>query len=90
MEEISNYFNEHAETFTIYVVEQKFATGQGLEYFKQFQNTEHFIKTDSQLKKMIMRVLAYIQVHVPDAGALIKLIFSSRLSETQSGIVEAI
>ncbi len=90
MEEISNYFNEHAEAFTIYVVEQKFATGQGLEYFKQFQNTEHFIKTDSQLKKMIMRVLAYIQVHVPDAGALIKLIFSSRMSETQSGIVEAI
>lgn len=90
MNEICNLFNEHAETFTIYVVEQKFAVGQGREYFKQFQNTEHFIKTDSQLKKGILRVLTYIQVHIPNAAELIKYCFSSTLTCKQSGIIDAI
>lgn len=90
MEDISELFNEHAESFTIYVVEQSFAVGQGHEYFKQFQNTEHFIKTDSQLKKGIRRILAYIQVHIPDAAELIKICFSTNMTEKQSGIVEAI
>ena len=42
---VKDYFSEHIESFTIYVVEQKFVINQGRDFFKQFSSKEHFINT---------------------------------------------
>ncbi len=44
---IEDYFSEHIDSFTIYVVEQKFAVNQGREYFKHFATKEHFINNNT-------------------------------------------
>ena len=67
---IKDYFSEHVESFTIYVVEQKFAINQGREYFKQFATKEHFINNNDKMKKHLSKVLSWIQKKIPDVAGL--------------------
>lgn len=76
MEDVKKFFNEQQETFTIYVVEQRFVVGRGLEYFKSFKNTPNYIDTTKQVKKRIHKILSWIQKKIPHTADLIKICFS--------------
>lgn len=87
---IKDYFSEHIENFTIYVVEQKFAINQGRDYFKQFSTKEHFLNSDSKIKKHLTHMLQWIQKKIPDVAGLTKNIISIKIKPSPSGIVELI
>ena len=88
--EIKDYFEEHIESFTIYVVEQKFAINQGKEYFKQYAGKEHFINSNDKIKKHLSKVLNWIQKKVPDIASLIKNVSSLNGTPSSIGIVDVI
>lgn len=76
MEDIRDFFKEQQEAFTIYIVEQRFVIGRGLEYFKSFKNTPNFIDTNKQAQKKIHSILSWIQKKIPHTADLIKACFS--------------
>lgn len=88
--EIKDYFSEHIETFTIYVVEQKFAINQGREYFKQFANKEHFINSNAKIKRHLSKMLNWIQKKIPDVAELTKNVISVNNAPSPNGIVEVV
>lgn len=87
---VEDYFSEHIESFTIYVVEQKFAVNQGKEYFKQFVNKEHFISSNAKAEKHLAKVIQWIQKKIPDIAELTKNVMSIKVTPSPSGIVEII
>lgn len=87
MEDIREYFQEVNDTFTIFVVEQRFVVGQGNEYFKSFRGTANYISTEVAIKKNINRILSWTQKHIPNITELIKLCF---LSQQSVGILEIV
>ena len=87
---IKDYFSEHIENFTIYVVEQKFALNQGREYFEQFANKEHLINDNNKIKKHLSKMLKWIQKKVPNVAELTKNIISLTEIPSPSGIVDVI
>lgn len=88
--EIKDYFSEHIETFTIYVVEQKFAINQGRDYFKQFADNKHFINNDDKMKKHLSKILGWIQKKIPNVAELTKNIISVNTTPSPSGIIEVV
>lgn len=87
---IKDYFSEHIESFTIYVVEQKFALNQGREFFKQFTSKEHFINSDHKMIKHLSKVLSWIQKKIPDVAELTKNVISIKKVPSSNGIVDLI
>ena len=88
--EIEDYFSEHIETFTIYVVEQKFAINQGREYFKQFADKGHFINSNDKIKKHLTKILGWIQKKIPDVAELTRNIISVNTTPSPNGIIEVV
>lgn len=87
---INDYFSEHIDSFTIYVVEQKFAVNQGKDYFKQFANEEHLINSDSKMKRHLSKMLNWIQKKIPDVAELTKNVISAKATPSPSGIVDVV
>lgn len=75
MEDVRSFFKEQEEAFTIYVVEQRFATERGCEYFKSFRGTPNYIDTNTVMKKSITQILKVILKKVPNVSELIKICF---------------
>lgn len=71
MDDVLKYFRETEEAFTIYVVEQKFAIGQGYEYFKSFKGKDNIIDTNYKIKKLVTKVLMWIQKNIPNVADLV-------------------
>lgn len=61
MDDVKKFFLEQQETFTIYVVEQRFVVGRGLEYFKSFRGKPNYIDTNEYAQKRIHTILTWIQ-----------------------------
>lgn len=72
---IEKYFEETSEGFTIYVCEQRFAVGQGNDYFKKFKGTDNMISSDPAIKKVIRKILSWTQKNIPNVADLIKKCF---------------
>lgn len=70
-EDVLSFFRETQEAFTVYVVEQRFAVGRGLDYFKSFRGKPNYIDTNNAIRKRISKVLRWIQKNVPAASELI-------------------
>ena len=87
---VKDYFSEHIESFTIYVVEQKFVINQGRDFFKQFSSKEHFINSDYKMKKHLSKVLSWIQKKIPDVAELTKKVISIKTVPSSSVIVDLI
>lgn len=87
MENIKDFFKEQQEEFTIYVVEQRFVVGRGLEYFKSFRNTPNYIDSNKQAKHIIRSILKWIQKKIPDTANLIQKCF---FAKSPIGIVDII
>lgn len=76
MDDVKKFFLEQQETFTIYVVEQRFVVGRGLEYFKSFRGKPNYIDTNEYAQKRIHTILTWIQKKIPKTADLIKACFS--------------
>ncbi len=87
MKDVKSFFREQQEEFTVYVVEQRFVVGRGLEYFKSFRNTPNYIDSNKQAKNMIRSILKWIQRKIPDTANLIQKCF---FVKTPMGIVDII
>lgn len=74
-----DFFKETDETFTIYVVEQRFAVMRGLEYFKSYKGTPNYIDANEIAQKRIYSVLQWIQKKIPPVAQLVELCFGSFL-----------
>lgn len=87
---VNDYFSEHIECFTIYVVEQKFVLNQGREYFKQFSSTENYINSNDKINTHLFKILNWIQKKIPDVADLTKNIISMKSIPSSSGIVDVV
>lgn len=87
MEDIKLFFREDNSQFTIYVVEQKFAIGRGLEYFKSFKGKSNYIDTDALAQKRINKIYSWIDKRIPSISDLIKIIFNEF---SPSGLVDIV
>lgn len=76
MEDIRDFFKETEDTFTIYVVEQRFVVGRGADYFRSYKGKENYIDTNNLMKKRIIRILQGIHKRIPDSAELIKDCFN--------------
>lgn len=75
MEDIQALFRDHASHFTIYVVEQKFVTGKGFEFFKNYRGKSNYIDTDQMAKSLIMKIHMWINKKIPPIAELVKIGF---------------
>jgi tetratricopeptide (TPR) repeat protein len=73
-----DFFRETQETFTIYVVEQRFVVGRGFEYFKSYKGKDNYLSSDKDVKKNISRVLRWIQKNTPNIAELVKTILTTK------------
>jgi len=87
LEDVLDFFRETLECFTIYVVEQRFVVGRGLEYFKQFKGTPNYIHTDKMICKRILTITSWLNKKIPNVSELVKNCFSCT---TPIGLIEVI
>lgn len=87
MEDIKSFFREDSSKFTIFVVEQKFVIGRGLDYFKSFKGKSNYINTDDLAKKRIYRIYSWIEQKIPSIANMIKIGFEGF---TPAGIIDIV
>lgn len=75
MEDIRSLFKESNKRFTVYVVNQDFAIGRGLDFFKSFRGKSNYIDTDTLAQKHINRICSWIDKKIPPIAELIKIGF---------------
>jgi len=75
LEDIRDFFKENDSSFTIYVVEQRFVTGRGADYFRSFKGTVNYIDSDEVIKKRLKGILGKITTHIPNITELIDKCF---------------
>ena len=87
MEDIKSFFRECDNGFTIYVVEQKFVVGRGLDYFKSYKGKSNYIDTDILAQKRIYKIYSWIEKKIPSIADMIKIGFGGF---SPTGIVEIV
>lgn len=87
MEDIKSFFREDNSKFTVYVVEQKFAIGRGLDYFKSYRGKSNYIDTDALAQKRIYKIYSWIEKKIPSIADLIDIGFNGY---SPSGLVETV
>lgn len=90
MEDIKSFFREDKSKFTIYVVEQKFAIGRGLDYFKSYKGKSNYIDTDSLAQKRIYKIYSWIEKRIPSIADMINIGFNEFSSANLVEIVIAL
>lgn len=75
MNDIKDFFKSNNK-FTIYVVEQKFVIGRGLDYFKSYRGKENYIDTDALAEKRIYKIYSWIEKRIPSVAELVKGVFN--------------
>lgn len=73
MTDIEKLFTQADNTFTIFVVEQRFVVGRGHEYFHSYINTSNLIDSDEQIKERFSKAIETISKNVAPVEKLIKL-----------------
>lgn len=87
MEDIKSFFREDNSKFTIYVVEQKFAIGRGLDYFKSYKGKNNYIDTDALARKRIYKIYSWIEKRIPSIADMINIGFNGF---SPAGLVETV
>lgn len=64
MLEIEKLFYNNTNTFTIFVLEQRFVVGRGHEYLNKFINTDHFFDSEKKIKDFYKKIVDKIQESV--------------------------
>lgn len=90
MEDVTGFFQEVHENFTIYVVEQRFVIGRGREYFNSFIGKENYLSTNAHVQKRIHKILDYIAKRVPPVAELIEMCFLRTKSVGLKDVINAL
>lgn len=90
VQQIEDYFKEHIESFTIYIVDLEFATNRGHEFFKQYINKENFINSTDKMENFIRKILSWIQKKIPNVAELITTIGTFKADPASTGMIEVI
>lgn len=90
MEDIRDFFKEYDSAFTIYVVEQRFVTGRGADYFRSFKGKVNYIDTDEVMKSRLAGILGKITKHIPDIAELVDKCFRSSNSMSLLDIISVL
>lgn len=90
MDDIKSIFKEDNNKFTIYVVEQKFAIGRGLDYFKSYRGKSNYIDTDALAQKRIYKIYSWIEKRIPSITNMINIVFNGFTSAGLAEIVVAL
>lgn len=80
MEDVRDFFKETEDTFTIYVVEQRFVVGRGSEYFRSFRGKINYVDSNAVMKKRLSGILHKINQHIPNVVELVKNCFGIAVS----------
>lgn len=84
MKDIETIFRPDDNTFTVFVVEQRFAVNRGAEYFRSFRNTTSFFDSDAKIEKRFRRIISTIEKGVVPVSSLIN-VFSSPIGAMSIG-----
>lgn len=90
MNEIEKIFLPDTNTFTIFVVEQKFVVGRGHIYFNEFANTPNFFDSEEKSKKFYNKLLSTIEKNITPISNLIAKIISGNYISSLSEIVTSL
>lgn len=90
MTDIEKLFIQNDNTFTVFVVEQRFAVDRGYEYFHSYYNTSNFISTDEQIKKVFSKAIETISKNIAPMEKLIKLFASGFLKMSISETITSL
>ena len=90
MEDVRDFFKENDSAFTIYVVEQRFVTGRGVDYFRSYKGKANYIDTDEVMKKRLTGILGKITKHIPNITELVDKCFGISNSVPLLDIISAL
>ena len=76
MTEIEKIFIQDDDTFTVFVVSQKFVVGKGYEYFHSYINTPNYLDSDEQIKKTFFKAVETIGKNITPVSKIIELFLS--------------
>jgi hypothetical protein len=76
MKEIEQLFRPDTDSFTVFVVEQRFAVGRGHDYFHSFLNKLNYFSSDEQLEKQFRKIVGAVEKSVTPVSKLITLVSS--------------
>ena len=72
MTEIEKIFIQDDDTFTVFVVSQKFVVGKGHEYFHSYINTPNYLASDEQIKKTFFKAVKAIGENIAPVSKLVQ------------------
>jgi len=75
IKDIREYFRENDNTFTIYVVEQRFVVGRGHDYLCSFKGKPNYIDSDLELESLLQKIVGRIYKAVPNLAGIVESIF---------------
>ncbi len=84
--DILDLFHEEQNEFTIFVVDMNFATGRGLEYFRQYKGKENYINENFLAKNILNRIIDYITKKVPSIATLIEICFGKQTATISEAV----
>lgn len=90
MNEIEKIFLPDTNTFTIFVVEQKFVVGRGHSYFNEFANTPNFFDSEEKSKKFYNKLLSTIEKNITPISNIIAKIISGNYISSLTEIVTSL
>lgn len=76
MTEIEKIFIQDDDTFTVFVVSQKFVVGKGHEYFHSYINTPNYLASDEQIKKTFFKAVKAIGENIAPVSKLVQFFLS--------------
>ena len=87
MDNIEELFHQNDNVFTVFVVGQSFAVGRGYKYLNSFKNTDNYITTEKQLKRIFKKIVETVEKNIAPVSKLAALVFSGA---TPIGVTETI
>lgn len=90
MKEIEKLFQFDSNTFTIFVVEQRFVVGKGHAFFNQYINTPNFFDSEEKTKNFYVRILNTIGKTITPISDIISNILFGNYASSITEIVSSL
>lgn len=90
MNEIEKLFKFDSNTFTIFIVEQRFVVCKGHDFFNQYINTPNFFDSEEKTKKFYSRILNTIGKTISPISDIISSILLGNYTSSITEIVSSL
>lgn len=90
MTDIERIFCSDINTFTVFVVEQRFVVGRGHEYFNKFINTPNFFDSEQKAKQFYEKIIRKIENTITPVSSTISKIITGNYLSSIADIVTAL